>query len=102
MTLRSTVHEDAPETNNARINELENRNAALQRKVAALEREMQCRSPTKPSRTKPLVAHGIENQELEATTLQMKDTNVHESVNVTKTLGNRIENLTPRDWLQDL
>ncbi|KAL9100134.1 MAG: hypothetical protein Q9187_009400 [Circinaria calcarea] len=50
-----TVHEDTSEAQPAattRIAELEDENAILHRKVAALEHEMQCRSPTKTRRPK--------------------------------------------------
>lgn len=47
------VHEDPPPTPTAQIHDLESENAALHRKVQALEREFQCRSPTKSQSRKP-------------------------------------------------
>ena len=46
-----SVHEDPP---SARMTELEDENAALYRKIAALEREILSRSPTKPMKPTPL------------------------------------------------
>jgi hypothetical protein len=45
--LTRPVHEDPEDQADSRIAELENENAALQRKLEALERELQCRSPSK-------------------------------------------------------
>lgn len=52
-TKQRTVHEDAGDRH-AYITELETENEALRRKFEALERELQCRSPTK-SRQKPRI-----------------------------------------------
>ena len=52
-TKHKTVHEDAVDRN-AYITELETENEALRQRSEALEREIQCRSPTK-SRQKPRI-----------------------------------------------
>ena len=52
-TKHKTVHED-PVDRNAYITELETENEALRQRFEALERELQCRSPTK-SRQKPRI-----------------------------------------------
>lgn len=52
-----TVHEDAPMTADARVTALEDENTELRKKLDRLERETQCRSPSRATRTssrKPL------------------------------------------------
>ncbi|PYI27506.1 kinesin family protein [Aspergillus indologenus CBS 114.80] len=46
------IYEDPNTTNNERMEELEFENEQLRKKVAALERELTCRSPTKKTRAK--------------------------------------------------
>lgn len=68
---KTPVHEDPPPTPAAHIHDLESENAALRRKVQALEREFHGRSPTKsnsqPRRPKATAKpHITERTDLEA------------------------------------
>lgn len=48
----SPVHEDPQPSSDERVEDLEFENDQLRSKIAALERELNCRSPTKKSRSK--------------------------------------------------
>lgn len=118
LTLTAAlVHEDPPST---RILDLEDENAALYRRIAALEREILGRSPTKPMKPTPLQEtrladddpFAVEDKENEGSImklglLKLVDSGVGESepkqeTAVTrhpksqKTPGKKMRKLTPR------
>jgi len=92
------VHEDHPDETDHRITELEDENAALHRNLAALERELHCRSPTKAQKVTPLRTSGMENAGTEKDILQLKDLDLSENGDLppAKTPGRKIRKLTPR------
>ncbi|MCJ1250956.1 hypothetical protein MMC30_008185 [Trapelia coarctata] len=92
------VHEDHPEETDHRIAELEDQNAALHRKLAALERELHCRSPTKAQKVTPLRTSGMENAGMEVDILQLKNLDLSENGDLppAKSPGRKIRKLTPR------
>ncbi|KAI9678767.1 MAG: hypothetical protein M1817_005824 [Caeruleum heppii] len=55
LTQAIPIYEDPPLTESTRIAELEDDNAALQRRIDLLEREMHSRSPTKAAKTKRIL-----------------------------------------------
>lgn len=112
MLILASVHEDPPST---RIVDLEDENAALHRRIAALEREILGRSPTKPMKPTPLQEihlidddpFGIEDKENEGSimrlaSLKLMDNAAAESKQETrqpktqKMPGKKMRKLTPR------
>ena len=90
------VHEDPPEHADKRVEELEEENATLYRKVAALERQTQCQSPTKKSKTtnpRLVCEDGVEGSQLR---LKNIDLNRMQSTSPTKTPGRKVRKLTAR------
>ncbi|MCJ1385903.1 hypothetical protein MMC17_009027 [Xylographa soralifera] len=90
------VHEDHPQNTDQRISELEQENTGLLRKLAALEQELQCRSPTKAHKVNfshvLSDSHEIDDGEI----LRVKQTNLNQIVPFVKTPGRKIRKLTPR------
>ena len=101
------IYEDEPRLpNNQRVLDLEDENAALARRVEALERELQCRSPTKKQKLKmPLATANAENllrsAEIEKALKGMHAMNIADAdagVAVGKTPGKKVRKLTTRKW----
>ena len=94
-----TVHED-PRGPSDRISELENENDALRRRLEALEREMQSRSPTKSAK-KPQLDYGfdlgVENG-VTGTTLYENLNGMSLKEKRIMTPGKKIRKLTARKW----
>ncbi|MCJ1402636.1 hypothetical protein MMC11_005856 [Xylographa trunciseda] len=90
------VHEDHSDNTDQRVSELEEENTVLLRKLAALERELQCRSPTKAHRIKSshVVSNNFEMDDGEV--LRVKQTDLNQTVPPVKTPGRKIRKLTPR------
>ncbi|MCJ1432433.1 hypothetical protein MMC27_001789 [Xylographa pallens] len=90
------VYEDHPEDTDQRASELEQENAGLLRRLAALEQELQCRSPTKAHKTSfPRVlsnSHEIDDGEV----LHVRRTDLNQTVLSLKPQGRKIRKLTPR------
>ena len=95
----ATVHED-PTGPSDRVSELENENNALRRRLDALERDMQSRSPTKSAK-KPQPDYGLglgaENG-ASGTTLFEKLNSTSLKEKRVMTPGKKIRKLTARKW----
>lgn len=100
-TNSNKVHQDPSPTAEERERDLEDENAALRRKVLALERELQSRSPTKKTRTKTKPfnssALSLENSDVENTVFQLNGMSLDEKP-VAKTPKPRQRKLTTRKW----
>ena len=92
------VHEDHPHDADHRVAELEDENAALHRRLDALERELHCRSPTKAPKSKATRAFGAENAGVDGNirALQAMDLDGAAPPMAIKTPGRKIRKLTPR------
>ncbi|MCJ1394774.1 hypothetical protein MMC18_007654 [Xylographa bjoerkii] len=90
------VHEDHSNDTDQRVSELEEENAVLLRKLAALERELQCRSPTKAHKVNS--SHFLSNSSEidDGEVLRVKQTDLNQTVPSMKTPGRKIRKLTPR------
>lgn len=94
--LTFVVHEDTSDTPNDRLASLEGENAVLLRKVATLERELQCLSPTKTNRTKPAQISATHTESHEEEILRIREMDLNEYMPPVKTPGRRIRKLTPK------
>lgn len=88
-----------------RTAELENENEALRRKLEALERELQCRSPTrlpkKPQLSSPSEKYGagaLGTALLKLNGMSLTDPAEHKSQSPGKTPGKKMRKLTARKW----
>ena len=87
---------DHPEPANHYIAELEEENTALRRKLAALEQEIQCRSPTKAQKSKPLFMLVDVDEHTKNDLRQFKEINLNRNAQPVKSPGKKIRKLTPR------
>jgi len=94
-----TVHED-PRGPSDRTSELEDENDALRRRLDAVEREMQCRSPTKSAKKPQLEYAFSSGAEHGATgaTLYEKMNGMSLKEKRIMTPGKKIRKLTARKW----
>ena len=90
------VHEDHPDERDQRVSELEEENTILLRRLAALERELHCRSPTKTHKIKGLHIQSLSNETDAEEVLRVKETDFNPTVPSVKTPGRKIRKLTPR------
>ncbi|MCJ1282601.1 hypothetical protein MMC26_001926 [Xylographa opegraphella] len=90
------VHEDQPVDTEQRVSELEQENAGLLRRLAALEQELQCRSPTKAPKVK--MSHDLSNSREvdDGDVLRVRPADLNQTVPSVKTPGRKIRKLTPR------
>ena len=98
------VHED-PIEQDARTTELENENEALRRKLEALERELQCRSPSKSygksQLSSPSKDHGSDvlgTTMLKLNGMSLRDASEPSRQSPGKTPGKKMRKLTTRKW----
>ena len=99
-----TVHED-PIEQDARTTELENENEALRRKLEALERELQCRSPSKShgrsQLSSPSTDYGSDvlgTAMLKLNGMSLRDATEPRRQSPGKTPGKKMRKLTTRKW----
>ena len=99
-----TVHED-PIEQDARTTELENENEALRRKLEALERELQCRSPSKSQGKSQLSSPSKDNGSdvlgtamLKLNGMSLTDVIEPRTQSPGKTPGKKMRKLTTRKW----
>ena len=96
LSLTQAVYEDQPDPANHFISELEEENTALRRKLAALEQEIHCRSPTKAQKSKPSVMVSDSDENTENELRLFKEINLNTTGPKIKSPGKKIRKLTPR------
>ena len=95
-----SVHEDiiSPDTH---VQELEHTNETLRRKIYALERELQSRSPTHPEKKQPEKLLSLEG-DYGTTLFQLNSMNLNSEKGLgassVKTPGKKVRKFTARKW----
>ena len=111
MTDMRAVHED-PLDHKTQLSELENENKILRRRLETLERERQCRSPTKSPKKPKIPSLNLTDVRLAAGDADRNDSfgtavsklntltlnGPTESKSPAKTPGKKIRKLTARKW----
>ncbi|KAI9874064.1 MAG: hypothetical protein M1830_010229 [Pleopsidium flavum] len=97
LTRGIQIHEDPEPTADERVIELEDENAALRRKVQALERELQGRSPTKKSKRFVHAAMSADHSDVENAVFKLNGMSLDDKP-VKKTPRTKQRKLTTRKW----
>ncbi|KAH0543477.1 hypothetical protein FGG08_002242 [Glutinoglossum americanum] len=101
LTRTIQIHEDPEPSSGERIEELEDENEALRRKVDLLERELRNRSPTKKQRTFPAPRSLAGDEDLENAVRGFGEMKLDEAPGVplkSKTPAKKQRKLTTRKW----